>query len=1612
LWTDAGLEEDWDQFISRWRDWGERVKPKFAAKQLYDKLYDIHARIEREPESLEIVLGDVFVRSGSTDHPILFSVVDLKFEPELAEFSLSCVNDISEVFSECLRDADIDFADSLGKARAEVATYDEIWPLGEEPTDLFAKRLIQGATPDGAFYAAGEDYSNSEAAAVAYRRPCLILRNRSTGLAELVQTLQDKFRRDGEVPFPICPILVPNSEIEPEVGDATEVGHPDEDLSVYFTKPSNQEQLNIVRAFRRNKVVQVQGPPGTGKTHTIANLVGHFLAEGKSVLVTSEKELALKTVRDKLPLNLRPLCISLLRETEGHGGLKEGVRELHERLGPLGAGALDQRIKKLDRERREAVQELHTARRKMNELLAGERTRLEHMGSSFSPSQAAEFVRLNQQSDGWLIGPIKPNTVPPLSDPEFDEFVRLANEIEPSDERKIECGIPEREEIPTPAEVAKKYGHLRAYRARVASLNESSLTLRQAGSDQQRALQTAYVEVQKAIVSFGLLKESWILKLASEAAEVPAVGKAWEVLLAEADRLRAQEVEASSIETAYGFKIAPGADMDQLRRGLHALAEATRLKSTRISKPRLFNSLDKVVFSGLSTSPATPLGSLESFIGAHTYIRHLQEMTGLRLEWIARMRSLGEAAVAPPDLVASLARLRPSIEQALRWVKVECQRALESLEKAGYSVVEADSLIPETQLRLGIAHKRVWQLQELFKPEIEAAICRDELTALEAEVAASRDEILRYCGDYDGEIVGELVGALADEDDELYAERYSNWVRLHERKQALARRDDLAERIRPYAADLTECIKCRKFTELPLGGSFARAWKWSLYNQDISNLLSLTTEDVKERVDLAKSRVDEVTGLLAEAKAWRRQLDRVTDVVSHALARYEESQRKIRGGKGKRVPQYLVQARAAMRDAKDAFPVWVMPMAEVARSFDFGETCFDVVIVDEATQLGATGLLALLIGKSAIVVGDDEQSEPALGGLKIEEINSLVAEHLVDFPERVLWGPDSSLYGFAKFFGKPIRLTEHFRCVPEIIAFSSKLSYKSSIQPLRESADVLRRPFVVGYRVHDAIRERYSNRTEAEHLVSLLLAAAEQPEYKSASFGAIATMGDQNDQVRLIEELLRTKLDREYDLWAHAHDFKCGIPSSFQGEERKVVFISMVDTSSGSPLSLNQDDRLKKKLNVAVSRAEDQVWILHSIDPETDLKEKDLRKELLHFAYASKDWLKLATADNPKAASPFEQSVYRQLHGMGYDLIPQYKVGAYYLDFAVVGSQRRVALECDGDAYHQDVAADVSRQITLERCGWQFVRVRGSEYYRDPDAAISRICAKLTALGVMPVGMDSTTEQPEGELLARILARAQEIRTAWDEGGTPEKSWQGGESDSIRGVSEEKPLKFGRELSSNVPRVDSLGPEISTVEQSLFGTVPAQVSIPELEVSPDLGVGRAGVDDLFMVPKSVLRAYTEFSGMDLPDPRLGNTHGLRLALIRIVQAEGPVTVRRVLDLYRIGAGYQRLKGPTRDAVLRGVRRCLEKGQLYTVDEDGQGFEDAVLQITGAPRVRVRQRGPRDLEDIPVSEIAAFADELGLGGARPEEAMRRLLAEYQLKRLTEVAESRLRIALGL
>ena len=113
------------------------------------------------------------------------------------------------------------------------------------------------------------------------------------GIGDVYQPLGDKIGASDPAGFEAM------EAIDPEHGD------------LFFPKPFNDDQVQIIRRLEKSDGLVVQGPPGTGKTHTIANIISHMLATGRRVLVVSHGETALRVIRDQLPEGVRDLTISV-----------------------------------------------------------------------------------------------------------------------------------------------------------------------------------------------------------------------------------------------------------------------------------------------------------------------------------------------------------------------------------------------------------------------------------------------------------------------------------------------------------------------------------------------------------------------------------------------------------------------------------------------------------------------------------------------------------------------------------------------------------------------------------------------------------------------------------------------------------------------------------------------------------------------------------------------------------------------------------------------------------------------------------------------------------------------------------------------------------------------------------------------------------------------------------------------------------------------------------------------------------------------------------------------------------------------------------------------------
>jgi very-short-patch-repair endonuclease len=590
---------------------------------------------------------------------------------------------------------------------------------------------------------------------------------------------------------------------------------------------------------------------------------------------------------------------------------------------------------------------------------------------------------------------------------------------------------------------------------------------------------------------------------------------------------------------------------------------------------------------------------------------------------------------------------------------------------------------------------------------------------------------------------------------------------LASKRSIWLRRNDLLGRLAAAALPWASAIRRREGVhgDTTPPGEARAAWRWRQLAQEIERRAALDERALIGQLEQRRGELRETTAQLIDRKGWLGQLRRTDLPARQALQGWADTQRRIGRGTGRRVPEFQARARELLAQARDAVPVWIMPLARVAESFDARHGRFDVVIVDEASQSDVTGLLAWYLGDSVAVVGDHEQVSPLGVGQGIEAIRALIGEHLGGIPNHHLYDGLTSIYDLARqCFGGTLALREHFRCVPDIIEFSNRLSYNGEIRPLRDGGTAPR-PHVVEYVVDHAAsggRQGKTNPAEARAVTALIGAITELPEYAGKTLGAVTLLGD--EQAWLIQDLA-SKLVGPAELARRR--FAAGNSAQFQGDERNIVFLSMVDSPTGAPLPMRREPLFKQRYNVAASRARDQLWLVHSLDPRRDLQPGDLRAALIDHVRDPGARRRTVEEAQRRAESPFERAVVERLINAGYPVAPQVWIGHYRVDMVVSDAQDEVVIECDGDRFHgvDEIPGDMARQAVLERAGRRFIRIRGTRFYGDPERTMAWVFGELTRLGVRPGGTiagAAIVDEQARAFREKVVKRAGEIMREHD----------------------------------------------------------------------------------------------------------------------------------------------------------------------------------------------------------------------------------------------------------
>jgi very-short-patch-repair endonuclease/cellulose biosynthesis protein BcsQ len=1356
---------DWESWLHRWQAWAPQEQLARRAMKVYELFHSLYGELQREGERYELVLADGILSwnwgQGSIYFPLILMPVQLEFDATVPEFTVRETGRNPELYTAPLRDAPLLNPEILSSLHRDMEQGAElVHPLEFNQTTAFLRRLAPSLAPRGEYV--GERVPEREAGQHPPRigrTPLLFLRPRSQGYSRAVELILEDLRGRGKLP----PALSYVTGLEPSAPrDESPWGREDEEGNlerVLFTKSWNREQIRIASRLQRFDCVVVQGPPGTGKTHTIANLIGHLLAQGKSVLVTAYTTKALRVVREKIVDSLRSLAVSLLDDDlASRKQLEEAVLAITERLSAYDAAQLHREADGLEQERRDLLQEIGGLRQQLTEAVESEYRTIVVGGREYQPAEAARRVAEGAGRDDWIPPPVQPGAPLPLGVEEIIELYGLNRELPAEDEREMEHPIPDPETLLDPDEFERQ----------VAFLREPVLERRPEWWEREPEIDEVpqLLKVARQARALGqriLDAEAWQLALV-EVGEDRSVASMFEEFFRQAEEVARLVTTSTELIIAHDPMLASDWPLEEQERIARELAQVAIRRGGRL-----------VWWDLLSDQRRRFLRSVRVSAGRPKTAEHFRALAEAAAIQIGRKR----LRTGWNYLVTKRGGPEPEVlgQEPERFLIREAPRLRQWLYLADNEVGPLRTRLQELGLVWGQAYREpTLEAEASTRWKALGQFLTTQLAqALEAEAHAVQQEHARRQIVREAERLGEpapgttiaaLWNALRQLDPDAYRVAHARLRELYNKQTLLRRRKELLARLERRAPGWANAIRQRLDVhgESKPPGDPEAAWTWRQLYDELLRRGHASVQELQTRLRERMEHLYRVTAELVERRAWAYRLEKTTHEQQQALVGWFNTIRRLGKGTGRQAPRLRAEAARLIAKAKEAVPVWIMPLARVVEQFDPRTTRFDVVIIDEASQCDILGLIALYLGRQVVVVGDHEQVSPEGVGQELDRIRSLQEEYLQGIPNWHLYDGRRSIYDIAReAFGGSIMLVEHFRCVPEIIQFSNKLCYQGRIRPVRDSSRVSLKPPVVPHRVRGVSFNR-RNEAEALAIASLVVAMMRHPAYEGKTIGVISMVGD--DQARYIEQLLqrfRVKDPREFE----RRRFLCGNPAHFQGDERDVVLISLVDgpEGPGKPLPMRNDDRFKQRFNVAASRARDQLWVVYSLDPAADLKKGDLRRELIEYAlqiFRDPKAIQRMQEEVERTESPFEREVFEWLVRTGYRVRTQWPASGYRIDLVVESSQGRVAIECDGDRWHplEKIREDLERQADLERQGWRFIRIRGSEFYRDREGTMQRVRSELERMGIQP---EHRTGEPEDDWPAPGNALVDEIRRMADE---------------------------------------------------------------------------------------------------------------------------------------------------------------------------------------------------------------------------------------------------------
>jgi superfamily I DNA and/or RNA helicase len=374
-------------------------------------------------------------------------------------------------------------------------------------------------------------------------------------------------------------------------------------------------------------------------------------------------------------------------------------------------------------------------------------------------------------------------------------------------------------------------------------------------------------------------------------------------------------------------------------------------------------------------------------------------------------------------------------------------------------------------------------------------------------------------------------------------------------------------------------------------------------------------------------------------------------------------------------------------------PIWLVKIDEISLGIPLQKNLFDIVIIDEATQCDIASCLPVFQrAKSIVVAGDTNQ---------LRHISFLSVSQLLGFQKKFSI-PNNASFNYRKKSlldfvlektseNKQITLLdEHYRSLPEIIDFSNKTIYHSSLRIMTQTPYNSRKKAVFLELINGKQNSKGVNEEEAFAIIKRLkIIIKEQVDLSKNNVSSIGILCPFREQTNFLTKKIKETIYLE-DI--KKHQIQLGTPYHFQGEEKDIMLLSFVvdnDSHHASLNYLNKDD----VFNVAITRARYQQYLFVSINP------KVLKEDTLFANYLSSFSEKEALKTEEVISDSFSDEVIQYLQKQDCHTFLGFNIAGLFIDILVEVNQQYFGIDLIGYPGDFKEAFSLERYKIMHRVG-------------------------------------------------------------------------------------------------------------------------------------------------------------------------------------------------------------------------------------------------------------------------------------------------------------------------